>query len=148
MLARLTRWANSTTNTLACSRGVQLSIGPHFMYWILSMFKVQLASPIVKPIEDAWENVQAHSGRRENTLLARLTRWANSNSTTQACSRGIQLNRRDPLRATGIIAPCSAWPAGNSRDTGCLEFSRSANRIRPTMRTVFVMRSHLWTLAI
>jgi hypothetical protein len=42
-------------------------------------------------IEDAWENVQAHSGRRENTMLARLTRWANSTTPTLACSRGIQL---------------------------------------------------------
>jgi hypothetical protein len=55
-LMRLTRWANSTTTTLACSRGVQL-IGPHSMYWIvLSMFKVQLASPIVKPQAKCWND--------------------------------------------------------------------------------------------
>ena len=54
MLARLTRWANSTTTTLACSRGVQL-IGPHFMYWILSMFKQvqELASRYMYNVSDS-----------------------------------------------------------------------------------------------
>jgi hypothetical protein len=49
---RLTRWANSTT-TLACSRGVVQLIGPHFMYWILSMFKVQLASRYMYNVSDS-----------------------------------------------------------------------------------------------
>jgi hypothetical protein len=44
--------ANSTCTTLACSRGIQL-IGPHFMYWILSMFKVQLASRYMYNLSDS-----------------------------------------------------------------------------------------------